>query len=310
VRLDEPASLLEAGGMRAEHDQAGVEASGAAAGGTRRAGCPRCGYDLGGEVARWVEQCPLRGRCTECGLEVEWGPVLTGGYSGWSFEGDVPVMVRRLLGTVLRSVWPDALWRRRGGVTMETAISGVRLLVLTGVFGLLGAVGWGVAAYGVKVRYYVEFGRLMGSSVLGDGLEPWLLDIEVGLLTYMGGCGLAMPAAALLFAGTLRRAKVLNRHLWRCTVYSLAPLMLSLTVPLLILKSGAVDSHWWEGREVASWFVLTPVVMALWWGRTITRYMRVAHGMWTGVLMAAVAHLAGMLVFVLGWGWEGMLYLV
>ena len=35
--------------------------------------CPRCGYDLSGEIATWTEACPVRGLCTECGLEFAWG---------------------------------------------------------------------------------------------------------------------------------------------------------------------------------------------------------------------------------------------
>ncbi|MFT3687010.1 MAG: hypothetical protein QM783_19165 [Phycisphaerales bacterium] len=38
--------------------------------------CPRCGYDLGGIAASWREACPLRGVCSECGLEVDWSRVL------------------------------------------------------------------------------------------------------------------------------------------------------------------------------------------------------------------------------------------
>lgn len=34
--------------------------------------CPRCGYDLQGEIVRWDEACPLHGRCAECGTEFAW----------------------------------------------------------------------------------------------------------------------------------------------------------------------------------------------------------------------------------------------
>lgn len=34
--------------------------------------CPRCGYDLAGEVGRWADVCPLDGLCPECGLGFEW----------------------------------------------------------------------------------------------------------------------------------------------------------------------------------------------------------------------------------------------
>ncbi len=39
--------------------------------------CPRCGYDLRGAVATWIERCPLVGTCTECGLDFEWADLLS-----------------------------------------------------------------------------------------------------------------------------------------------------------------------------------------------------------------------------------------
>lgn len=38
--------------------------------------CPRCSYDLLGEVVRWTEQCPLDGRCPECGFGFRWHDAL------------------------------------------------------------------------------------------------------------------------------------------------------------------------------------------------------------------------------------------
>lgn len=39
--------------------------------------CPRCGYDLRGVVESWEEVCPMLGTCAECGLEFEWGELLS-----------------------------------------------------------------------------------------------------------------------------------------------------------------------------------------------------------------------------------------
>lgn len=41
--------------------------------------CPHCEYDQSGEVARWdaVGQCPLKGRCPECGETFIWREVFT-----------------------------------------------------------------------------------------------------------------------------------------------------------------------------------------------------------------------------------------
>ena len=34
--------------------------------------CSRCGYDLTGLVSGWRDRCPLRERCTEWGLDIDW----------------------------------------------------------------------------------------------------------------------------------------------------------------------------------------------------------------------------------------------
>lgn len=39
--------------------------------------CPRCGYDLRGTIATWMQECPLEGTCTECGLDFEWADLLS-----------------------------------------------------------------------------------------------------------------------------------------------------------------------------------------------------------------------------------------
>ncbi len=38
--------------------------------------CPRCGYDLRGAIATWMERCPIQGTCAECGLQFVWAEVL------------------------------------------------------------------------------------------------------------------------------------------------------------------------------------------------------------------------------------------
>ena len=48
--------------------------------------CPRCGYDLSGQVRTWTDACPLAGVCTECGFEVEYRFVLNPGLTArWRY---------------------------------------------------------------------------------------------------------------------------------------------------------------------------------------------------------------------------------
>ncbi len=107
---------------------------------TPSAACPRCGYDLRGQVDAWhpaysawvnaakaeardsqvVDDegcvgaaCPLEGTCSECGLRFEWAdlfaPVrqVTGLY-----EVDDKRRVRALLSTIWAAMWCWPLWQR------------------------------------------------------------------------------------------------------------------------------------------------------------------------------------------------------
>ena len=63
----------------------------------KKISCPRCGYDLHGLVKSWKHECPLSGVCSECGLEFEWGELLSPYHTvarwcveyshGWGFVG-------------------------------------------------------------------------------------------------------------------------------------------------------------------------------------------------------------------------------
>ncbi|MEZ6241533.1 MAG: hypothetical protein R3B57_00665 [Phycisphaerales bacterium] len=77
--------------------------------------CPRCGYDQSGEVARWTDQCPLRGICPECGLEFLWRDACRSefGLPGWAVES------HRGLGAIVAAfrasfvaLAPPLFWRR------------------------------------------------------------------------------------------------------------------------------------------------------------------------------------------------------
>jgi hypothetical protein len=89
--------------------------------------CPRCGYDQSGEVARWKESCPTRGICVECGLDLEWGVLMTPG------RGIVPGFVEHEAGwwgafiaawrTTGWALVPQRLWSR---VRLEAPVRPMR----------------------------------------------------------------------------------------------------------------------------------------------------------------------------------------
>lgn len=88
-------------------------AQGAAAESSRPCECPRCGYDVTGDIPNWTHACPLHGRCSECGLEFEWGVLFSPAHHTprWSFEHVREGVALALLKTGARTLWPGALWR-------------------------------------------------------------------------------------------------------------------------------------------------------------------------------------------------------
>lgn len=78
----------------------------------RNPSCPRCGYDLRGTLETWKDACPLEGRCSECGLEFEWGRLFVEGNLPWLFEHHWRRRpVRTALATSARIFRPWRLWR-------------------------------------------------------------------------------------------------------------------------------------------------------------------------------------------------------
>lgn len=80
----------------------------------RNAKCPRCSYDLRGAIETWKEQCPLSGRCAECGLEVKWAEVLCPEKFEPQWCVEFAPFRKRLLQscgkTFIRSFWPFRFW--------------------------------------------------------------------------------------------------------------------------------------------------------------------------------------------------------
>lgn len=101
-----------------------------------RCECPRCGYDLSGAVAAWNHadstSCPMRGTCSECGLEFEWGDVFnpTLGPARGYFENAEGLGLLSALRTWLWTLWPPLFWSRVG---MRATRSPWRMLLWLGL---------------------------------------------------------------------------------------------------------------------------------------------------------------------------------
>lgn len=89
--------------------------------------CPRCGYDLEGLIATWVESCPLQSTCSECGLEFECSRALSPHLIGprWSYEHGFRPEVKRWWATSLMSLLPRKMF---GDLAVDHRINPRRLV--------------------------------------------------------------------------------------------------------------------------------------------------------------------------------------
>lgn len=81
--------------------------------------CPRCGFDLRGEVVTWHDECPLRGRCGECGLSFAWCTILGPRFTPRWFLEHPGRRSFRGTRTLVRSLRPWIFWRR---IDMSTPV--------------------------------------------------------------------------------------------------------------------------------------------------------------------------------------------
>lgn len=104
--------------------------------------CPRCGYDQQGEIARWEvaepAACPLQGRCSECGLELNWRLIFRPELEvpGWFIENaERGGMMWAAVRTATRSLAPWSFWKR---IRMEYAVV-LRRAVWAGILVAVGS---------------------------------------------------------------------------------------------------------------------------------------------------------------------------
>lgn len=246
--------------------------------------CPRCDYDLTGQIQSWKEECPLEGRCPECGLRLAWARLfLVAPPPAWSVEHappGLPTLIPAALRSATVALQPWALWR---SLTLSMPVVPRRLAGMLGVWA--GAMYlFAVAAMMAAVCLEVSADRayraaLAASSPRGAVLlpslgyadsclvtlfnEPWRwLAPHLSLSLYfpaLGGWGripaapvvmigllvLAMPATLATLPGSLRRAKVRGRHLLRLSAYWLVWLPVLTMIPALG-ESAHRQAHYWS----------------------------------------------------------------
>ncbi len=216
--------------------------------------CPRCGYDLQGQVATWHPQggdaegacCPCTGTCSECGLAVEWRLVMRPELIAlqWFVETERPPRKRW---SSWRTAWhalrPWSFWRE---VRIETAFTATRLawwvlwLPFT-VFATLLTV-----LLVACVLHLVLDGRwvmqsmtpirdvLRECSAVSGKIVQTIVQSAARALSLRSGlawwpaitCGVIVPPLMLMALPFTRAAsKVRMRHVARAAIYACAPVM-------------------------------------------------------------------------------------
>lgn len=246
--------------------------------------CPRCGYDLDGQIAAWHPAgadadnaaCPAAGTCPECGLDFEWRYVLVEGLAApvWFFETARVRHVRRAIRTWLRSLNPRTFWR---DVRLEVAprlwrlfwyvvISLIVLSLAHPAVAIISRAWWyfanatGAARFSGK-RFATPWGEL--DLACRDFMQN--APFYVGAIKHLLWPAIAVamifmpPFVLMCLPWTRARSKVRFAHVVRAAVYAIAPVIALLTwswlIGLLVAIYQQVSSNPWN----SPWFgILDP----------------------------------------------------
>jgi hypothetical protein len=250
--------------------------------------CPRCGYDQQGEIARWEvaepAACPLQGRCSECGLELNWRLIFRPELEvpGWFIENaERGGMMWAAVRTATRSLAPWSFWKR---IRMEYAVV-LRRAVLVAMLIAFTSYAAMVVCVVVSRRTFMSIGNRIAElfsgrldiplwfpfskEAGGNSYRWWARGIDTngafGLdhVLQLGDAvvllaSLIVPFTFMVLPGTLRACRVRGRHLAR-TAFYISPWCIFVAGPLLrILAYGAEKSdhifsavgengRWWIG---------------------------------------------------------------
>jgi hypothetical protein len=265
--------------------------------------CPRCGYDVSGEVPTWTGSCPVEGRCSECGLVFRWSdryriessaPKWLAEYGRWN-----PL---RYVRTGLAGLRPKRTSRL---ISMEVPVrlrGCVRTLaVMLVVWYLLGLLSTLTDLF--YRRQMSLFERLVWftheEGVFFEELS--LLRIDFGTLA-LAGAMLIMPFTFLLLGTTLARATVRFVHLVRITTIQLTSVIAwqitYLTIATLCeiayqLTHLVALEKFSDLLDAAVWPFL--LVVLLWhvrfWWMAVKRYLKLPHAFWVSLLLTVLSFL-------------------
>lgn len=298
-------------------------AHGDASGLTASCECPRCGYDVTGDIPNWTHACPLNGRCSECGLDFEWGVLFSPASNTprWSFEHAREGVMLALLQTAARTLWPGALWRT---LRIEHPLAWRRLRWWSF---LLFAALYGACSLrnGLGFRSFVGVGGFGGisqpeyvTSIVFPfwpwGATKYLDTLTIGApILFLLVASVFIVLAHLVLAESMAKARVRQRHLWRIAAYSWTGVVVILSAGVLLSIPGASgwttprpnDPEWLYTlklalREVRGIEAISTLAAVAWlgvfWLIAESKYLRIRHAPGVAVAVLVMGLLATMAV--------------
>lgn len=286
--------------------------------------CPRCGYDLSGAAAAWSHaestSCPMRGTCSECGLEFAWGDLLSPVFRppAWSFEHAEMRRVSRLILTMFRSLTPGRVFAE---IRLEIPVRAGRLVALT----LASLVAWQLLASAAQVlALFDEYIIILDAAMRGRvGWSGVRYEVLSSLLPYAMAGGqswssiwvatpwtllcvlwlLLTPLTFALLGQTLRRYRVRRVHLLRGVAYGVAPMWMLLSLTLVVPLGCAAWEHLaggysiWDWRQVRWLVEVMPLALVGVWQLNYVRrfvggYLRLPNEIGVALVMMTLSFLA------------------
>lgn len=308
-----------------------------------RCECPRCGYDQTGAIGAWERNepacCPLRGTCSECGLNFEWGNlfnIIEAAQRG-IFEHVKRRYAPALLRTLYRSAWPNGFWR---WIAMEHRIRVLRLVaclavcaclvyVVAGVLFLAWDLLWAWRPLGMSlVRYspgvqlappeqrfgywwhikIQPFWWCLGPRNWGNPIFAPVIAISLTALALM-------PLSYLLLPITFRTFRVRRLHLFRIAAFGWMWVPLFLWIGQGVVQHTYSHLQWgrpFSGRTVpVEWRYVGAAlfVWQVWWWSAATRsYLKLPHPVTVSLTLTAVCYFTAFMLLFAVWGGGHMLF--
>lgn len=288
--------------------------------------CPRCGYDLRGQIASWTDHSPLQGICPECGLQFHWTHILhpTRSVPRWSIEHGPKFRIRAAISTFFRSLWPWTFWK---AVRIEQPIRPKRLVVYTLLIAVavhlcfagagIGTVArtqyqwmtwttpnsqidlyayarsvleqvWPVLIWPYSSMYYGAFSPVRFSH------HPVLWGVPI-VLAFIPFCFLLLPQS-------MRKARIRKAHLVRGCVYTISVLPLAALAYAVIFQFTPL---WYRIHFEPMTFPVIGITICysiVMWTAIIKDYLRLPHGLGVSLAIHAVAILLSALVLLAVFG--------